>query len=53
VESLGFASETKRIAMDLHINDYAIIEFPEPDFDAGVECIKKALALQFALDQWR
>ena len=53
VGSLGFDSETKRIALDLHVKGYAIIEFPDPDFDAVAERIKQMLASRFDLDQWR
>jgi len=53
VDSLGFDPETKRIALDLHVKGYAIIEFPDPDFKAVAERIKQTLASRFDLGQWR
>src|SRR5262245_27168858 len=53
VDSFGFDAETKRIALDLHVKGYAMIEFPDPDFDVVAERIKQTLASRFDLDQWR
>lgn len=47
VDSLGFDSETKRVAMDLHLKGYAVIEFPAAEFGAVAEGIKETLATQF------
>ena len=44
VDSLGFDSETKRVAMDLHLKGYAVIEFPDPEFAAVAERIQQTLA---------
>jgi len=53
VDSLGFDPETKRIAMDLHLKGYAVIEFPDPEFDVVAERLKQTLAAQFDFEQWR
>ena len=37
VDSLGFDPETKRIAMDLHLKGYAVMEFQETEFGAVAE----------------
>ena len=34
VDSLGFDPETKRIAMNLLLKGYAVIEFPDTEFGA-------------------
>ena len=53
IDSAAFDQETLQTARDLHSKGYAIIRFPDPDFDAVADRIKKALAPQFDLDAWR
>ena len=53
VDSLGFEPDTKRVAMDLHLKGYAVITFPEVDFDAVAGRIKQTLASQFDFEGWR
>jgi hypothetical protein len=53
VDSLGFDEETKRIALDLHLKGYAVIQFPDPDFDAVADKIVETLAPRFDLGAWR
>lgn len=53
VDSLGFDPETKRVAMDLHLKGYAVIEFPDSEFAAVAERIQQTLAPQFDFEQWR
>jgi hypothetical protein len=53
VDSLGFDPETKRIALELHVKGYAIVEFPDSDFDGVAGRIKQTLASRFDLNEWR
>jgi len=53
VDSLDFEPETKRVAMDLHLKGYAVITFPDVEFDAVAGRIKQTLASQFDFDGWR
>ena len=53
VNSLGFEPETKRVAIDLHLKGYAVIAFPDPEFDNVAERIKHTLASQFDFEEWR
>jgi hypothetical protein len=60
VESPFFASivesldrEERRIAVELHQNGFAILEFPDPELDSVAERIKKALSPRFDFEGWR
>src|ERR1041384_3949198 len=53
VDSLDFSSQTKRIAMDLHRDGFAVLRFPDPEFDAVAERIKATLGESFGLLRWR
>jgi len=46
--SCGFGAETSRIAQSLHRNGYAILDFPDEEFDARAERIKGNLKPQFS-----
>jgi hypothetical protein len=50
---MGLDPETRRIAIDLATRGYAVIEFPEPDFDALAESIKRDLLGEYDLAGWR
>jgi len=41
------------VAKDLHEKGYAIIDFPDPDFDALAETIKSSLADRYDWQAWR
>ena len=43
---------TLRIATDLHVKGYAIIDFPEPEFDAMAEEIKRSLHDNYDFAMW-
>lgn len=45
--------ETRRIALDLAIKGYAVLKFPDPEFNAKAEAIKAGLHSQYDFDQWR
>lgn len=44
---------TRRIALDLATNGYAIIDFPDPDFAAVASAIQAGLGERFDLANWR
>lgn len=45
--------DTVRIARDLHDRGYAVLDFPDPDFDARSKHIIQHLKPQFNFDAWR
>lgn len=45
--------ETLRIARDLHTRGYAVIDFPEPEFDTLADSIRTDLHGQFDWDFWQ
>jgi hypothetical protein len=45
--------ELRRIAMDLSVKGYAVLDFPDPAFDATAEAIKTALGPRYDFDHWR
>jgi hypothetical protein len=49
----AFDPETRRIARDLALNGYAVLDFPDPGIDAMAEAIKGALLAAPQLDDWR
>lgn len=48
-----FDVETLRIATELHEKGYAVVDFPEPDFDALAADVRAQLHEQFAWEEWR
>jgi len=53
VAGTGFDAETARIATDLNKNGFAVLRFPDPEFDARAERIKQNLASHFDFEVWR
>ena len=53
VAASGFDAETARIATDLNKNGFAVLRFPDAEFDARAERIKQNLASQFDFAAWR
>ena len=49
----GVDPGTRRIAADLHHQGYAVIDFPEPEFDRIAEEIKRDLHHRYDWDGWR
>ena len=45
--------DEQRLALDLHVNGFATLEFPDPDFDSAAERIKSALTPQLDIEGWR
>lgn len=45
---LDLTEEEARIASDLHYKGYAVVDFPDPEFDERVDRIKASLAPHFA-----
>jgi hypothetical protein len=45
--------ETRRVARDLERDGFAVIEFPDPDFDSVAEDIKTNLKDRYDWDLWR
>lgn len=45
--------ETMRVARALHDRGYAIIDFPDPDFDARADRIKRQLTPNYDWQRWR
>lgn len=50
VAASGFDAETARIATDLNKNGFAVLRFPDAEFDARAEKIKQNLAPHFDFD---
>lgn len=53
LSELEIDDETRRIAIDIHLQGYAVVDFPEPDFDIMAADIKNALHDQFDWAMWR
>jgi hypothetical protein len=53
VAASGFDAETARIATDLNKNGFAVLRFPDAEFDARAERIKQNLAPRFDFTAWR
>jgi len=53
VAASGFDAETARIATDLNKNGFAVLRFPDAEFDARAERIKQKLASHFDFAAWR
>jgi len=53
VAASDFDAETARIATDLNKNGFAVLMFPDAEFDARAERIKQNLASQFDFTEWR
>jgi hypothetical protein len=53
--SASFADdpETLRVARDLHRDGFAIIDFPDPDFDARAAALRRDLDKYFDWPSWR
>lgn len=51
--SKSIDEETRRIATDLSTKGYALLDFPDPDFDTKAEPIKEALLERYDLEGWR
>lgn len=49
-EAQGFTDEELRIATDLHVKGYAVLDFPDADIDARIDRIKAALAPHYGMD---
>src|SRR5215472_16332388 len=49
----GFDAETDRIAADLNRNGFAVLRFPDEQFDVRAENIKQNLASRFDFAAWR
>jgi hypothetical protein len=45
--------ETYRIARDLNENGFAVIDFPDPEFDARAELIRANLTARYDWETWR
>ena len=52
VNNGSFDAETQRIATDLHTKGYAVIDFPDPDFDSVAEQIKGSLNGHYNFNYW-
>jgi hypothetical protein len=46
-------AETRRIAIDLNRDGYAVLDFPDPDIEDRAERIKTALKGSYDWDRWR
>lgn len=53
VDASGFDAETARIAKDLNRDGFAVLRFPDPEFEARAERIKEKLASHFDFAAWR
>jgi len=49
----GFDTETARIARDLNKNGFAVLRFPDEEFDLRADRIKQNLASHFDFAAWR
>src|ERR1700754_2263703 len=50
--SMDLDAETRRIADDLNRDGFAVLDFPDPDFDRHAEAIKKDLKDQYDWKAW-
>jgi hypothetical protein len=46
-------AQHRRIAMDLSLKGYAILDFPDPDVEVKADAIQAALQSQFDFEHWR
>lgn len=46
-------ADTRRVALDLAVNGYAIIDFPDPGFDALAKAIQEDLHASYDFDGWK
>ena len=53
VEKLDLNAHQRRIADDLHAKGYAIIRFPDEDFDARANRLIEALTPEFDIGNWQ
>jgi len=53
IESSAFDETTKSAARQLHDRGWAVIDFPDPDFDAVAERIQRSLGPRYDWDSWR
>lgn len=53
VTSLALDDETRRVAFDLFLQGYSVIDFPEPNFEQLTEQTKLALHDTFDWEWWR
>ncbi|MCG2584651.1 phytanoyl-CoA dioxygenase family protein [Massilia sp. TS11] len=49
----AFTEDERRIALDLNMRGYAVIDVPDPEFAERAERIKANLGPRFDLDTWR
>lgn len=49
----GLPDETMAVARQLHERGYAVIDFPDPDFEARAERIKAKLGEGFDFEHWK
>jgi hypothetical protein len=49
----GIDPELRRIAIDLHVKGYAVIDFPDADIERMAADIKERLLPRYDLDGWR
>lgn len=49
-DAQGFTDEEMRIATDLHVKGYAVLDFPDTDIDARIDRIKTDLAPYYGMD---
>ena len=49
-DAQGFTDEEMRIATDLHVKGYAVLDFPDTDIDARIDKIKTDLAPYYGMD---
>lgn len=52
IEQLELDAPTRQIAVDLFMKGYAVIDFPEPEFDGIAESIKADMHDQFDWEMW-
>ena len=53
VEQKGLSNFERDVACALHDKGYAVIDFPDDDFDQRVDRILEALSPQFDIPEWR
>lgn len=49
-EAQGWNEEETRIARDLHVQGYAVIDFPDTEIDARIERIQQSLGPRYGVD---
>lgn len=50
VDAQDFTDAEKRVATDLHVKGFAVLDFPDPDIDARIERIKADLSPLYGID---